>query len=123
MKVLILLSHGSRRRESNEEMMRLARTVASLEGCSFDKVVCAFQQFVQPDFPQTLTDLVAQGASHITVFPLFLASGSHVREDVPALMAEARETYPDLTITVMPHLGQIDGMADFLLGQAEAYRQ
>lgn len=118
MKALILLSHGSRRQESNDEMLQLAQAVAGIQGSPFARVVCAFQQFGRPDFKETLGQLVDQGVKEVIVFPLFLAAGSHVREDVPALMDEARAAYPGLQISVMPHLGQTSGMADFLLDQA-----
>lgn len=118
MKALILLSHGSRRRESNEEMKQLARAVADVTGQPFHRVVCAFQQFGQPGFEAVLADLAEAGASHVVVYPLFLASGNHVLEDVPALMSQARATYPAISFAVMPHLGQSPDMAAFLMDQA-----
>jgi len=121
MKALILLSHGSRRRESNKEMIQLAQSVAAIEGHSFTLVACAFQQFGQPDFGQTLADLFAAGADHIVVYPLFLASGNHVLVDVPEMIARARTTYPDVLITVMPHMGKTQNLAAFLMTQAVGY--
>ena len=119
MKALILLSHGSRRKESNEEMQQLARSVAALDGHSFGRVVCAFQQFARPSFHEILDDVVAQGASDIVVFPLFLAAGNHVLVDVPDMIARARARHPAATITVTPHLGQTPDLASFLMAQAD----
>lgn len=121
MKALVLLSHGSRRRESNAEMEALARAVAAVEGHSFAQVMCAFQQFATPDFNQAVDQLVAQGVTHIVVFPLFLAAGSHVQEDVPAMIAAARKQNFGIEFIVTPHLGQISDMAAFLVGQAGRY--
>lgn len=118
MNVLILLSHGSRRRESNEEMQQLADAVAGVAGNPFDRVVCAFQQFGQPPFERVLADLADAGADRMVIYPLFLASGNHVREDVPGMMAQARNQYPAIRFTVLPHLGQSPDMAAFLLAQA-----
>ncbi len=118
MKALILLSHGSRRKESNDEMISLANRLNRLPDHPFKKISCAFQQFARPSFQDSLAAMVAQGAAEIVVFPLFLACGNHVLIDVPEMMQAARTEFPHLSITVMPHLGQVPGFADFLIRQA-----
>lgn len=118
MKALILLSHGSRRRQSNEEMQALAAQVARFDSTPFDEVVACFQQFAAPSFEQAVQALVGRGVTEAVVLPLFLASGNHVLEDVPAMVAAARSRHPELTLTVRPHLGQCAGFARFLLDQA-----
>jgi len=118
MKALILLSHGSRRKESNDEMVSLADRLNRLPDHPFKKVGCAFQQFARPNFQDNLADMVAMGATEIVVFPLFLACGNHVRVDVPEMIQTARTDFPNIKITVMPHLGQVPGVADFLIRRA-----
>ena len=118
MNALILLSHGSRRSESNAEMQSLASQIRALPQNSFIHVACAFQQFAAPSIEQTFEDLVAKGVTHFVVFPLFLAAGSHVLEDVPEIMQKLQARYPDVHITVKPHLGRTDGLAGFLLDRS-----
>jgi hypothetical protein len=118
LKALILLSHGSRRRESTDEMIRLAEAVAGAEHQPFDRVACAFQQFAAPSFQQALDDIVSEGATEVVVFPLFLAAGSHVLVDVPEMIAAARSAHPGVNITILPHLGQMPQLAFFLTEQA-----
>lgn len=121
MKALILLSHGSRRRESTEEMMGLAEAVSALAGQPFDHVACAFQQFTPPTLDETVDDLVGRGITHLVVFPLFLAAGSHVTVDVPEMIERARQRHPQVAIAVTPHLGRITDLASFLLEQASRH--
>lgn len=121
LKALILLSHGSRRKESTDEMIRLAASVAGAAHQPFARVACAFQQFATPSFQQALDDIVSEGATEIVVFPLFLAAGSHVLVDVPEMIAAARTAHPGVTITIMPHLGQMPPLAFFLTEQAARY--
>jgi sirohydrochlorin ferrochelatase len=118
---LILLSHGSRRQESNAEMIRLAEAVAAVEGQPYNHVTCAFQQFARPAFDQAVEESVSRGVSRIVVYPLFLAAGSHVQEDVPAMIRRARSRFPDLDIILTPHLGQTPGLAQFLVRRTETY--
>lgn len=121
MKALILLSHGSRRPESNAEMEALGAQIQALPANPFAHVACAFQQFAEPGFEQTVEDLIDRGVSNIVVLPLFLASGSHVLVDVPSMIKAARAQHPRVSMTVMPHLGQTLGLARFLLDQANGY--
>ena len=121
MKALILLSHGSRRPESNAEMESLASRIRTLPDNAFSHVTCAFQQFAEPDFQKTIEDLIDKGVKNIVVMPLFLASGSHVSVDVPEMIESAREKHPDVSITVTPHLGQLKDLAQFLLNGAAGY--
>ena len=121
MKALILLSHGSRRPESNAEMESLASRIRALPGNAFSHVTCAFQQFAEPAFQQTIEDLIDQGVKNIVVMPLFLASGSHVSVDVPEMIEFARAKHSDVNIAVTPHLGQQKDLARFLLDGAAGY--
>ena len=118
MKALVLLSHGSRRGESNDEIKALAEEIQSLPDNPFESVECAFQQFAAPTFKETIEHLSGRGVVEIVVFPLFLASGHHVRVDVPEMIGQARKWYPRLKIRVMTHLGKTPGMARFLMDEA-----
>ena len=112
---LVLLSHGSRRAVSNEEMMALAEAVEGREDNPFDPVRCAFQQFAEPTFETVVEALVQENVERIVVFPLFLSSGSHVLEDVPELVKGIKRRFPQLEITVTAHLGGTKNFADYLL--------
>ncbi len=112
---LILLSHGSRRDSSNQEMIALAEAVAALEDNPFEQIRCAFQQFTEPSFESVVEELVKEKSDRIVVFPLFLSSGSHVLEDVPELVEAIKCRYPQLDVTVTAHLGKTTNFAGFLL--------
>ncbi len=67
---------------------------------------------------EALDDVVADGATAVVIYPVFLAAGSHVRHDVPQLIDQARNKYPHIAITTLPHLGDTPELAAFLLKQA-----
>ena len=118
MKALILLSHGSRMDASNREMMSLADTVADIDGTPFAVVRCAFQQFAQPTFETVVEELIKQEILDLVVCPLFLAAGSHVQVDVPEMVQAARNRYPQMRMTLTPHLGGMRELAPFILKRA-----
>lgn len=117
MKALLILAHGSRKKESNDEIVRLARALDEHPDTSFDKVLCAFNQFSGPTAPEQIKVLADEGVTHITVFPYFIAAGSHVVSDIPELVKDARKTYPRIKFDVSPHLGAFKGIQHLILSE------
>jgi sirohydrochlorin ferrochelatase len=120
MKALLIAAHGSRQPAANDELAALADAIAKIAASHFDQVRCAFLQLAQPLIPKVISDLVADGADEIVVFPFFIAAGSHVKSDIPNLMAEARKLHPHISFRVAPHLGACDGIAKFILEAVSA---
>ena len=59
--------------------------------------------------------LIAAGVTELKMLPVFLMSGVHVMEDIPAEIRAAKELLGDkLTLTVCPHLGSHPQIADVL---------
>ena len=42
-------------------------------------VRCAYLELTTPDLPQAVKDLVDQGATAVTIVPMFLGTGTHAR--------------------------------------------
>ncbi|MFH1153399.1 MAG: CbiX/SirB N-terminal domain-containing protein [Pseudomonadota bacterium] len=117
MKALLIVAHGSRRPASNDEIKYLASDVANLAGKKFDLVSHAFIQFTTPLLSDEIDALVNQGATDIIIFPYFIASGSHVVQDIPEGVQGAREKHPGIAVTILPHLGQSRGIKQLILDE------
>jgi len=61
---------------------------------------------MSPSLPEAIEKMVLDGAQQITVIPAFLAVGSHVRQDLPALVAEAQKKYPAIQIRSSAAIGE-----------------
>lgn len=110
----LLVVHGSRNQSYQAAVEQLAALVRSharfqLGGIS-PLVGVAFLEL----HPQPLHGQIAEfaagaaiiGCSRIQVLPVFLHSGVHVMEDIPAEVATAREIIePKITIELRPYLG------------------
>lgn len=59
-----------------------------------------------PSLPEAIDEMVAKGVLQITVIPVFLAVGSHVRQDLPRLLEQARQKYPELSIQASAAIGE-----------------
>lgn len=117
MKALLIVAHGSRRKESNDEVRRLAKRVDENSGPAFDIVSSAFLEISSPQIDSAVADLVEAGATTIKVFPYFLAAGTHVVNDIPRLIKEAEENYAAVHFEILPHLGALQGISTLILNQ------
>jgi sirohydrochlorin ferrochelatase len=117
---LLIVAHGSRRAESNDEVRHLAARVSDLRSPGIDHVETAFLELAQPSIPEGLGRCVALGAREIVVFPYFLAAGTHVAQDIPEAVAAFMEQYPDIKIRLARHVGAAHGMAHTVLDAAGA---
>lgn len=80
-KGILIVGHGSRRAEANEDVRNAARKIRKRG--DFELVEAAFLEIAQPDIPAGFARLVEQGARHIIVHPYFLSPGRHTRGDIP----------------------------------------
>lgn len=113
-KALIILGHGSRRRESNDEIAHLAMQLAPHIEAGYPIVTHAFAELARPTLPEAVADVVKQGATGILIIPYFLAEGRHVVEDTPRLVAQAQQENPGIEIKVSSHVGKDNYMTILL---------
>ena len=118
MNALLIIAHGSRRTQSNEEIRQLTATVAEHSHNKFDLVDCAFLELCEPYIPDGIANLAEKGAKHIKVLPYFLAKGTHVADDVPAEVEKAIQSNPDLSVEILPYLGTSSELPALLLSIA-----
>ncbi len=116
---LLLIAHGSRREASNEEVRQLTERLRQKLGRRFSSVSCAFLEIASPSIPEGIEAAVRRGVEDLVLLPYFLAAGSHVAEDIPALVAAKRREHPGVAIEVTPYLGAARGLVDMLVSLVE----
>lgn len=117
MRHLLLVAHGSRREESNDEVRQLATRMESLDH-DFDSVTCAFLELAEPLIPDGIRQAIAKGADEVLILPYFLSAGRHVVIDVPAEVESVRAEFPDVNMMMAPYLGSATSIPSLLLDQA-----
>lgn len=70
------------------------------------KVCCAYLELCAPSLTDAATDLIAAGARHIRIFPIFFGLGKHAREDLPRLLEQIRAAHPGVAIELLPTAGE-----------------
>src|SRR6266567_6954121 len=84
---VLVVGHGSRRQEANEDVREAARRIG-VRG-RFALIEAAFLEIEHPNIREGFARLVERGASEITFHPYFLSPGRHTRGDIPAEVREA----------------------------------
>ena len=62
-------------------------------------------ELAEPSIATAFGRCVAHGARMVVVFPYFLSPGRHWNQDIPALVAEAAQPWPDVRFVVTAPLG------------------
>lgn len=109
---IILFAHGSR-----DPLWRLpidAVAQRMLEQNPELSVACAFLELTRPDLPETVEQLMKQGVSQVRIVPMFLGVGRHAREDLPALVNDLVQAYPQMTFELMPPIGEHPAMTHLM---------
>jgi len=111
-RAIVLFGHGSRDPSWRAPMDAVAERVRRRQPQV--PVACAFLELQAPDLPAAVGDLVALGATHVHVLPMFLGVGKHAREDLPALLESVRARYPGVSIEAGRSVGEREQVLDLL---------
>ena len=122
MKALLLIAHGSRRKQSNDEVVVLAERLKKNCSQQYNIIHAGFLELAETLIPDGIKKCADDGATSIIVLPYFLNSGRHVVEDIPNIVEETRPDYPDINIKVAQHLGASELMMDLLISSANSTR-
>ena len=120
MKALLLVAHGSRRQQSNEEVDKLADMLRERCAEEYQIVHSAFLELADTLIPDGIRRCAAEGATEIVVLPYFLNSGRHVVTDIPEEVDSVRDELPGVEIKLASHLGASSVMLDLLVDTANS---
>lgn len=107
---VIIVDHGSRRKESN---LMLNEFVAMFrERTKYPIVEPAHMELAEPSIRDAFSLCVQQGARRVIVSPFFLSPGRHWNQDIPSLTAEAAKEHPGVPYLITAPLGLHELLVD-----------
>ncbi len=112
MHAILLFAHGSRDPLWHRPIQAVAARIA--QRAPDIAVRCAYLELTEPSLAQAATEVVQQGATSLSVLPLFLGVGKHAREDLPELMQALRQAHPQVQIDCQPAVGEHDALLNLL---------
>ncbi|MEN3186063.1 MAG: CbiX/SirB N-terminal domain-containing protein [Atribacterota bacterium] len=120
MEAVVIVVHGSRREGSQGVMEQICQEVASQLPYP---VRLAYLQFQHPGLEEVIASLWQEGIRKVTVVPAFLSSGTHVVEDIPAILQTMLRQYPDVRFFLTEPLGYDPRLVAILLDRIQGERK
>ncbi len=102
---ILLFAHGAR--DPAWAMPFKAIQTAVAAASPDQKVELAYLELMTPSLPDTAEKLIAEGVNSITVVPLFMAQGGHLKKDLPVLLDSLRAQHPSVCVTLTPAIGDV----------------
>lgn len=109
---VILLGHGSRVPDAGKNMHKVARGLQDKYG--HDVVEVCYMSRLGPHFPETFEKCVRQGVTRVMVIPYFLHDGLHLVLDIPEMMQEMAEKFPNVEVILGKNLGYDKVLVDLV---------
>ena len=107
---IILFAHGARDPVWVQPFRQIQRTIRAKQPGT--AVELAFLEIMEPPLDKAVAKLVASGHKRITVAPLFMAQGGHLKHDLPKILDAIRGEHPGAEITLLPAIGDVDAILD-----------
>lgn len=107
---IVLFAHGS----SDPAWAAPFEKILALAAAQTTQIVSlAYLERMSPSLDEVAQQLTQQGVNQITVIPLFLAVGGHMRKDLPLIVADIEKKYA-VNMTVKQTIGESEKMITLL---------
>jgi sirohydrochlorin ferrochelatase len=113
---LLLIAHGSRRAEANDDLEHLAGELRARGRYAF--VQTAFLELARPTIAEGGAACVAAGAQRVVLLPYFLSPGVHARDDMIAARDDLAATFPVVEFLLAEPLGRHPLLAEIVAQRA-----
>ena len=110
---LIIIAHGSRRKESNKEFKELVLLIENKSKETYHKVIPAFLEISFPSINNAVQSL-QKGTKEVHFFPYFLNEGKHIHKDIPEIIAELKNNCPDIDFRQLKYFGSFSEISDLI---------
>ncbi|GLU02095.1 hypothetical protein SLE2022_193640 [Rubroshorea leprosula] len=109
---VIIVDHGSRRKESNLMLNEFVNIFKEKTG--YPIVEPAHMELAEPSIRDAFGLCIQQGANRVIVSPFFLFPGRHWHQDIPSLTADAAKEYPGVSYIITAPLGLHELLVDVI---------
>lgn len=103
---IVLFAHGARDPEWAQPFEKIRAQIQ--RRLPDTPVVLAYLELMQPTLADAISRLDEQGMQEITLIPMFLARGGHLKQDLPKLIGHIQAHHPKLSLHLSPAIGEVD---------------
>ena len=111
-RAIVLFGHGSRDPLWRLPIETVATRLRTLQPQA--QVRCAYLELEAPSLSEAAAEVVQAGADRVTIVPMFLGTGRHAREDLPALVEQVRSAHPHVTFLLQKPVGEDSRVLDLI---------
>ncbi|HEX2724096.1 MAG TPA: CbiX/SirB N-terminal domain-containing protein [Gemmatimonadaceae bacterium] len=117
MKAILLVDHGSRKREANDMLVCMANLVQAMAG---PEVIVrhSHMELSEPSIASGFASCVEAGATEVVVFPYMLSPGKHSTGDIPRMVSAVAASYPGVSFSVTAAFGVQEKLGEIILMRA-----
>jgi sirohydrochlorin cobaltochelatase len=107
---IVLFAHGARDPEWARPFEAIRdRIRATRPECP---IALAYLEIMNPNLEQAIETVIVEGASSVTVFPLFMAQGGHLKQDLPKILDAIRASRPHVPVSLETAVGEVPELLD-----------
>lgn len=110
MKAVLYIGHGTRSKKGAAEANLFIESVMKKVNSPIQKL--CFLELTEPDIKAGFEYCVREGASEITVVPLFLLAAGHIKEDIPEALGPLIKNNPGITVKMADPFGVQESILD-----------
>lgn len=107
---IILFAHGARDAEWARPFHRI-RSILDARLPAIP-VELAFLENMRPTLMEAMETLARRGAERVTLVPLFMAQGGHLRKDLPEIVRQACAANPGVLVRTASAIGDVDALLE-----------
>ena len=113
---IILFAHGARDPMWSRPFEAVADHLRALRPGT--TVRLAYLEFMSPTLLESGEALAQAGATAVSVVPMFLGAGGHVRRDLPRLLDTLQQQHPQVRWSLQPAIGEAQAVIEAMARQA-----
>lgn len=110
MKAVLYIGHGTRSKQGTAEARDFFEKVREKVEHPIQKL--CFLELTEPAIEEGFELCIQQGATEVTVVPLFLLAAGHIKQDIPDALAPLKERFPDIQVKMADPFGVQDRILD-----------
>ena len=114
---IILFAHGARDPEWARPLYRLKRMLQ--DRMPEADIETAFLEHMKPTLEEAASGLIGRGATEVSIVPVFIANGGHLREDLPRRVEALKLLHPGVPVRIAPPIGEVDAIHSAITGWIE----
>ncbi|MBU6468095.1 MAG: CbiX/SirB N-terminal domain-containing protein [Betaproteobacteria bacterium] len=109
-RAIVLFAHGARDPRWAQPFQLITQRLN--QALPHEEIRLSFLELMEPSLTHTVNELAGQGFDRISIVPLFMAQGGHLREDLPKIMMQLKEAHPHVHFHQTSAIGDAPELLD-----------